>query len=345
MPPIIAITAFQAIIALASSSRGGLGAWCGTGLLTNKSPGTMKTGPGDAPGSLCPSNPISRKSLIEYWTEVFDALPEADGVYIEMADEWGECLCPDCSKPVDEFGSKQFGQSQLSLVQEIARSIWQRHPHARFALTLGYDEHKSDPAFYEVVRQMSDERFEWMEARNRWEFSGPCAKDLPACYFSKHVMRWQQWYNRSLEQLVADGNRAGAVGFYGLITSFEPGFASGSFYRDIPFPVHLLPFVLNAFAYREVTWQPSITLEELKEKVRLRFFGSGAPKNLADDFWALREMLRTCKKPLAPEDVKVIEQTERDIAAAEPSASPKMLAGIALMRRTIEDTRKHLAET
>lgn len=323
---------------------GGLGAWTGTGNLTNKAPGTMKTGEKFAPGSLCPSNATSRKALAEYYTELFDAFAKADGVYIELADEWGECVCPDCSKPVDEFGSRQFGQSQLSLIQEIMHGIWRKHPHARFAFTLGYDEHKSDPAFYEVVRQMSDERIEWMEARSRWEFSGPAAKDLPAVYFNKHVMRWQQYYNRSIDVLVADANRAGADGFYGLITSFEPGFASGSFYTEIPYPVHLLPYALTAFAFREMTWQPSLTLDALKDLARRRFFGADAPMELADDLFAMREVIRNWKKP-TPEHLAALDKAEKDIAAAEPSATPKTLAGLALLRRAITDARKHINTT
>jgi hypothetical protein len=268
-----------------------------------------------------------------------------------MADEWGECVCGECSKPVDEFGSRQFGQSQLSLIQEIMRGIWSRHPRARFSFTLGYDEHKSDPAFYEVVRQMSDPRIEWMEARGRWEFSGPARwggisnpapASLPACCFSKQVMRWAQWYNLPIERMVADANRAASAGFYGMITSFEPGFASGSFYREIPFPTHLLPYALTAFAYREMTWNPSLTLDELKERVLWRFFGEGASKELAEDLWALREFIRevSAKQQFTQEETALVQKVERDIRQAEPLANPKALDGIALMRRAIEDARK-----
>ena len=78
----------------------------------------MKTAPKDAPypepSSLCPSHPASRQALIEYYNEIFDALPEADGLFIESADEWGNCYCPTCDKKIDDLGSRQFGQSGLS---------------------------------------------------------------------------------------------------------------------------------------------------------------------------------------------------------------------------------------
>lgn len=321
----------------------GLGAWVGTGMITNKRPGTMKTGSGLASGSLCPSNPISRRSLIEYHKEEFDALPEADGMYIELADEWGECECEFCSKPVDEFGSKRFGQSQLSLVQEIALEIWRDHPQARFALTVGYDEHKSDPAFYELVRQMSDPRFEWMEARGSWNFPGPGGRQMPASCFSRQVMRWGQYYALPLEKLVEDANRVAQSAMYGLATAFEPGAASGSFYRDIPFPTDILPYALTGFVWREVTWDPMLTVQQVRERVQKRFFGQEAPSGLGGDLWSLRELIRASSQSgkVTPEQRDELAVIEKRVKSAESGAGPKTLEGLSLMKRAIGDIRKH----
>ena len=322
---------------------GGMGGWCGTGLITNKKPGTMKTGPGDASGSLCPSHPESRAALTEYYVEMFEALPEADGVYIELAEEWGECLCAECAKPIDKLGSKQFGRSLITLAQEIADKIRRKHPHAKFAFTVGYDEHAHDPAFYQTIREMGDEHYEWMEARGRWEFAGPEGKDLPAAHFSRHVMKWKQWYNLPLETLVKEANRAARSEFYGLITSFEPGFASGSFYKSIPFPTDLLPYVLTGFAYREMTWEPTLSLAELKQRVHARFFGREAAKGLTDDLWALREIIRasTGKRPVAEARIQELTRISDAVEAAWPSAGPKTREALELMRTAIADTRKH----
>jgi hypothetical protein len=322
---------------------GGMGAWCGTGLITNKKPGTMKTGPGDASGSLCPSNPESRTALTEYYVEMFDALPEADGVYIELGEEWGECLCAECARPIDKLGSKQFGRSLLTLARDIADKIRRKHPHAKFAFTVGYDEHAHDPAFYQMISEMGDEHYEWMEARGRWEFAGPDGKDLPASHFSRHVMKWKQWYNLPLETLVKEANRAARSDFYGLITSFEPGFASGSFYKTIPFPTDLLPYVLTGFACREMTWEPTLSLDELKQRVHARFFGKDAAQGLTDDLWALREIIRlsTGKRPMPEARLSELTRIAEAVEAAWPSSGPKTREGLELMRKAIADTRKH----
>src|SRR5678810_703590 len=98
-----------------------------------------------------------------------------------------------------------------------------------------------------------------------------------------------RWYNSPLDTLVSEANRAGRSDFYGLITSFEPGFASGSFYKSIPFPTDLLPYVLTGFAYREMSWEPTLSLKELKQRVRQKFFGNDASPQLVEELLSLRE--------------------------------------------------------
>jgi hypothetical protein len=314
---------------------GGLGCWCGTQFITNKEAETMKSGTKDE--SLCPSNPKSRQALIDYYQELYAALPESDGLFIESADEAGECICPMCSRPVDELGSRQFGQAQLSLCQEIMSGIWRDHPNARFAYTIGYQEHAKDVAYYNLIQRLSaDPRFEWMEARNSWSFPGPSGEARPAASFSKQVMRWKQHYNVPLEDLITDANRAGKEGLYGLIWSFEPGFATGSFYKDIiPFPTDLLPYALTAFVYREATWNPELSVVEMRDRVLQRFFGREAPAALSDDLWKLREIIRTGK------NVKELGAIEQRIQAARTNAGPKTMEGLELMQRAIDDIRKH----
>ncbi|HSW46273.1 MAG TPA: hypothetical protein VLM89_11955 [Phycisphaerae bacterium] len=326
---------------------GALGAWCGTFMLTNREPGTMRTRSIDESGqdvsdwALCPSDPRSQRALIDYYKEMFDALPEADGLFIESADEYGECHCDRCQVPVDEFGSKMFGQNQLSLVWEMMNEIWKDHPRARLAYTIGYSPHVRDPAYYEVVRQMSaDPRIEWMEARNSWEFPGLRGDPLPAAYFSPRVMRWEYSDTRPLEQLVQNTMRVASSGMHGYIMTFSPGFASGSFYHDIPFPTDLLPYVLTHFVYREATWLPAGTVEEMKTRVRQRFFGKEASPALGDDLWALREILRECAgRKMSAAHQETLKRMEKHINQAREGANPKTRSGLDLMSRAINDLR------
>jgi hypothetical protein len=287
---------------------------------------------------------------------MFDALPEADGVYIESADEAGGCGCSVCNKPIDSFGSKQFGQSQLTLAQEIMQAIWRDHPHARLAYTIGYEPHKQDPAYYEVIRQMSDPRIEWMEARRSSSFPGPGGKPLPAAYFSRHLLSWRYHDLHPLEKLLEDIRLAGTEGWYGAISTFSPGFSTGSFYKDIPFPTDLLPYVLTHFLHREATWEPALSVEEARQRVQRRFFGREAPEQLGLDLWALREILRTSsrgtwgvtnklwqylgKAKATPEAFDQADQIEKRVKQARATAGPKTLETLNLMTRAIDDLRK-----
>jgi hypothetical protein len=314
---------------------GGLGGWCGTQFLTNLEPDTLKTGPKEP--SLCPSNAQCRKALIDYYQEMFAALPEADGLFIESADEIGECRCPQCSRAIDDFGSRQFGQSQLSLCQEIMSAVWRDHPHVRLAYTIGYQEHVKDVAYYDFVQRMSkDPRFEWMEARDSWSFPGPSGDLRPAAYFSNRVMRWKLYCGKPYEEMIADANRVGADGMYGMAIDFSPGYSTGSFYNEIPFPTDILPYVLTGFVFREATWNPTLTVEEMRDRTQKRFFGSEAPKHLGDDLWKLREIIRTKK------GVEQVGEIEQHIQKAGSNAGPKTLEGLEVMTRAVNDIYKYL---
>ncbi len=347
---------------------GALGGWVGTRFLTNLDPATFKkgsigdSGQDDSVWSLCPSLPAVRKALVEYWVEMFDACPEADGLFIESADEMGGCNCSECGRAIDKYGSKQFGQAQLSLVLEIMNEVWRKHPHARLAYTVGYEPHKSDPAYYEAIRKINDPRFEWMEARGSWEMPGPEGEAWPAAYFSKKMMGWKYHDARPAEQIITDIQRMGRESWYGAISTFSPGFNSGSFYRDIPFPTDLLPYVLTHFLHREMTWEPAKTLPEVQESVQARFFGREAPKHLGRDLWKLREMVCNVSRGAwglpkerpavwqykaecgaTPGDLDSLDDIARRIDQARPSASPKTSEGLDLMSRAIRDLRAFCA--
>jgi hypothetical protein len=288
-----------------------------------------------------------RKSLVEYYTEMFDAVPQADGVYIESADEDGACECATCTRVIDEHGSRQFGQAQLSLFREMAASIWRSHPHARFAYSIGYREHAKEPAYYELVRQMSsDPRFEWMEARGSWTYPGPAGRELPVSFFSSQVMRWHPYETLPLNVTIETANRAAGAGFHGMVFDFSPGFDSGSFYDQIPFPTGLLPHILSGFMFREMTWNPTLTPDEARQAVRNRFLGAEAPELLAADLLTLREVLRehraTDADALAKRR-KTLDLIQQRIEQARPDAWPKTLETLDLMQRAIDDARAHMS--
>ena len=45
--------------------------------------------------------------------------------------------------------------------------------------------------------------------------------------------------------------------------------------------MNLLPYCLTGFVYREATWDPALTLEELKERIHHRYFSPAAPRRFS----------------------------------------------------------------
>jgi hypothetical protein len=217
--------------------------------------------------------------------------------------------------------------------------IWRDHPHARLAYTIGYQEHAKDVVYYDRIQRMSkDPRFEWMEARNSWSFPGPGGELRPAASFSNQVMRWKLYCGKPYQEMIDDANRVGADGMYGMSIDFSPGYQTGSFYQQIPFPTDILPYALTGFVFREVTWDPTLTVEQMHDRTQKRFFGSEAPKYLADDLWKLREIIRS-KRGIAQ-----LGEIEQHIQEASANASPKTSEGLKLMTRAVDDIRKYLPQ-
>src|SRR5262249_13041443 len=77
---------------------------------------------------LCHALPASRRIVAEYFTELYDTFPEADGMYLEIGCEGDyHCTGPLCQKPLDAFGSKQIGESEISFLREFSERLWKKN--------------------------------------------------------------------------------------------------------------------------------------------------------------------------------------------------------------------------
>jgi len=94
----------------------------------------------------------------------------------------------------------------------------------------------------------------------------------------------------SVESILTASRRSADEGLFGYIPALGPGFGSASYYgNEIPLPVNILPFCLTGFVYREATWDPGLTLDNLKGRIRNRYFSSDAPPRLVDDMLNLQQ--------------------------------------------------------
>jgi hypothetical protein len=347
-------------------------------------------------GGLCPSNAVVRQRTLDHLTEMFDALPNADGMFLEVRDEHGECQCPVCQQKIDEHGSKQYGRAEMTFLRELADRVWQNHPHARFSWNIGYAEHKSDVAYYRAVREMNDPRFEWLECRGSWNLPGPDGKRLPLAYFTRQAIHWDLLCDVPLGKVIDNCGRTANEGLAGYVAAFNPGFLTADYYgQEVPYPVDRVPFDVTRFVYRELTWEPSLSQDQLLDRIRARFFGDDpAGKELSIDLGDLHDWIianaplltrysqdwvsydtRVVRRPVLADQVELalketddgkrasaarpfqktvqvlrnardegmpmLSRIEEHLNEAEPRSHPKALETIRLMRRAIDDSRKH----
>jgi hypothetical protein len=308
----------------------GIFAWFGVDALAERFPETRAVGS----GGMCPSHPLARKINRECLLEMLDALPEADGFFLEIRDEYGPCNCAACQRRLDQRGSKQYGQAELSFLKEFTEEVWRRSPKAILVSSIGYGAesrgaHTDDVLFYEGVRQLADPRLFWMVCRNNWDFPAAEGPAKPLRWFSANMLQWTQYYRLSTTEIGAWVRRSRDAGCAGFVPALEPGFCSASWYSDeVPYPVDRIPYLVTRFAYREYCWDPDMTEEEFRSRLLRRFFGPDAPAHLAEDLLLLFDLIRVESQNgrLTPDGkwsrgcmTRLVEEAQQ---AATPMAQP-----------------------
>jgi len=321
----------------------GVFAWFGVDAIAERFPDSKAVGS----GGMCPSNPLARRLNMEYVLEMLDTFPEADGLFLEIRDEYGPCRCETCQQKLDDYGSKRYGQAELSFLRELAEQIWRRKPNAVLVSAIGYGEesqgaHTNDVLFYEGIREMNDPRFHWLVCRRNWDFPASGGDRKLIRHFSDRMLQWCQYYRLSTAEIGQWIRRSHDAGCAGFCPALEPGFCSASWYSDeIPYPVDAIPYVITRFAYREYCWNPDMSEDEFRGRLLRRFFGRDAPPKLADDLLLLFDVIRreSQKRGLAGHGkwargcaARMLEEAESALAAAEESAEP-----MAVSRRRLRE--------
>jgi hypothetical protein len=303
--------------------------------------------------------PTARQAMKSYLMELYDAFPEADGMWLEIGDE-GDYACKDpaCQKPIDEFGSKVSGQASPDFLKEFSAELWSKHPQSRLVWGMGYPEaHKWDVRYYERLRQdFRDPRYYFLEVRQNWELQDRQGILKPLRDISRHSMHWDQYYGLSMRDIGERAHRVMEDELAGYIVAFEPGFNSHSvFGRRVPYPVDVIPYRLTRFAYREFTWDPNLSWSGYKKKLLDAFFGEGADPELFDLTYTLFEFMRTgpisgsFRELTHPVDGSAygkllkprLAAIEARLSSLEPQLGPRAkTVGLPLLRRAIADLRE-----
>lgn len=312
---------------------------------------------------MCRTLPAARRAMQSYLMELYDTFPEADGMWLEIGCEGNyHCQGPLCQRKIDDAGSRQIGQSELSFLKGFSTELWKNHPQAKLAWGMGYPEaHKWDLQYYdEIRRSFTDPRYHFVEVRQNWALQDHDGVLKPLRELSPHMLHWDQYYALPLRDIGERARRIQEDGLEGYAVAFEPGFNTYSIYgRRIPYPVDLIPYRLTRFAYREFTWEPTLSWGGFRQRLLDHFFGQGANPELVDLTLTLWEFMHggpirgtfgELDRPatggadygqmLKPR----LAAIEARLNAIEPSLAPRgKQIGLPLVRRTIADLREAYA--
>jgi len=316
--------------------------------------------------------PAGRQAMKSYLLELHDAFPEADGMWLEIGDEDKSddadyaCKNPVCQTPLDDFGSTMSGQVSTSFLKEFSAELWKTHPQAKLVWGIGYQATKWDVKYYEDLRQnFRDPRYYFLDVRENWALPDHEGVLRPLRDLSPNILHWDQYYRFPLRDIGDRARRVFEDGLAGYVVAFEPGFNSHSVYgRSIPFPVDAIPYRLTRFAYREFTFDPSLSWTGFRQRLLDSFFGDGANPELVDLTLTLFEFMRTgpisgyfAEFAALDPGVSVAQPVdgssygkmlkprlaaiEARLNAMEPGLGPRAKSmGLPLLRRTITDLRK-----
>ena len=241
---------------------------------------------------MCPSHPTAQDLQLRFSLEMLEIVHEADGVWFAPRDEHGECHCDVCQRPVDQYGSKQYGQSEMTFLKNFCKALWPRRPRAQVAWLVELHKpskmHSADPAYFSRLREIDDPRLHWILGSGAWQLPGPRGSYLPAAYFSRNNIRRSKTYAASLETIRKDILLAAQRGFRGYATAFEPGFGVDYHGLSIPYPTDKLPYELTSYAFREFCWDPAQTMSQFRMRMRNRYCGPTGSLQLVDDLIFLR---------------------------------------------------------
>ena len=241
---------------------------------------------------MCPSHPTAQDLQIRFSLEMLEIVHEADGVWFAPRDKDGECHCDVCQRPVDEYGSKQYGQSEMTFLKNFCKALWSRRPRAQVAWLVELDKprkmHSEDPAYFARLREIDDPRLHWILRSSAWQLPGPGGNYLPAAYFSRNNIWLNKPYASSLETIRKDVLLAAQRGFLGYASAFDVCFGVDYHGLSTPYPTDKLPYELTSYAFREFCWEPAQTMSQFRMRMRNRYCGPTGSLQLIDDLIFLR---------------------------------------------------------
>jgi hypothetical protein len=253
--------------------------------------------------NLCPAQEQSQRLMKEYAREMlFDFYPNADGLFIESSD-YAICHCKECGP--------KFFDHEFKFVKEISEETWKHNSAAKVVVY---------PHYFSGAKL----RFSFGEGRaaklpfdSRWTlFFTPHSAAIEPELISRAKGAW--WWNEAparfdIPNIGAGVRKALAAKCSGYIPSLEcysyvtsreefgEPWLVGK--RQVPFgfgwlregenPYKELPVRAVRMIFREVTTDPTISEEELEERLARELFGNAKERAAVKDLFRLIVIFNT----------------------------------------------------
>ena len=251
---------------------------------------------------------------IEYYREMVDLFPEADGIYLEPAGEVKDV-------PESEW------RKRTDALDRLTTQVWEKHPNFEFAIAVGK---RNDPGYLRALHAIDQKRIYWW-----WCWGHPVTdKALEA---HPLMLRWHTSPQYGLSQPPTRAETA----LTGHATSYDPGQGFGNpwngqgrFVNERPreFHPHTIPYFANEYRYREGAWNVDITHQQFSERLGRRLFDADMPAEAIRHYLALTDM---CATPA--------NGTEPFLAPIELFVKAHASQGTARNRDTFERMREAIA--
>lgn len=264
---------------------------------------------------------------VQYYLDLLDLLPEADGLYLEPTGE-------------GVSAAETAWRAHMDAMQRLVRTALERNPQYEFALAIG---RFNTPAYRQILHALDDRRLYWW-----WCWGDPIRDGATA----EHplVLRWHTVVTMSEYHGSGAPPQPEELSLTGFATSYDPGMGYGNPWNgwgklgvDEPreFHPHTMPYFSHQYRFRERCWDVHQSESTFAARLARRLFDADVPGAAIGYYLRLAEL---CPHPaLAP--AAVLAEIETFVRRCAGQGTPRNRDTLLRMREALDGIRSCAATT
>jgi hypothetical protein len=263
---------------------------------------------------------------IQYYLDLLNLLPEAEGIYLEPVGE---------GRDIDE----KTWRTHVDAMRTLMTRIWADRPNFEFAVAIG---RFNDPDYRRAVHEIDPKRVYWW-----WCWGDPIRDNALA----EHplILRWHTIVRMSEYHGSNSPPRPEELPLTGFATSYDPGQGFGNPWNgwgalgvDQPREVHphTMPYFSHQYLFRERCWNTNITDEQFARRLGRRLFDADMPDDAIRHYRTLAEF---CPRP---EDIEsaTLDAIDAFVIAHAGRGTPRNRDTLMRMREALDGMIRYRAK-